>query len=54
LGLPNTAIVEIVDRAAPALRPASPNLPRPLALIALGAILDIAGWLMLTGRPGEK
>jgi uncharacterized protein involved in exopolysaccharide biosynthesis len=50
--LPKTAMVEIDDRAAPALRPVSPNLPRALALIALGVLLDIAGFLMLTGRPG--
>jgi hypothetical protein len=52
LELPKTAMVEIVDRAAPALRPASPNLPRALALIALGVLLDIAGFLLLAGRPG--
>jgi beta-lactamase regulating signal transducer with metallopeptidase domain len=52
LGLPKTAMVEIVDRAAPALRPASPNLPRALALIALGVLLDIAGFLLLAGRAG--
>jgi hypothetical protein len=52
LGLPKTAMVEIVDRAAPALRPVSPNLPRALALMALGVLLDIAGFLVLAGRPG--
>jgi beta-lactamase regulating signal transducer with metallopeptidase domain/capsule polysaccharide export protein KpsE/RkpR len=52
LGLPKTATVEIVDRAAPAVRPVSPNLPRALALMALGVLLDIAGLLMLTGRLG--
>jgi uncharacterized protein involved in exopolysaccharide biosynthesis len=54
LELPKTAMVEIVDRAAPAFRPVSPNLPRGLALIALGVLLDIAGLLMLTHRPDRK
>ena len=53
LGLPRTAMVEIVDRAAPAFRRVSPNLPRALALIVLGVLLDIAGLMMLTGRPGR-
>jgi len=52
LGLPKTAMVEIVDRAAPALRPVSPNLPRALALIAFGVLLDIAGFRLLAGRAG--
>jgi beta-lactamase regulating signal transducer with metallopeptidase domain len=52
LGLPKTAMVEIVDRASPALRAISPNLPRALALIALGVLLDIAGFLLLAGRGG--
>jgi uncharacterized protein involved in exopolysaccharide biosynthesis/beta-lactamase regulating signal transducer with metallopeptidase domain len=50
--LPKTAMAEIVDRAAPALRPVSPNLPRALALILLGVVLDIAGFMMLTRRSG--
>jgi uncharacterized protein involved in exopolysaccharide biosynthesis len=50
--LPKTARVEIVDRAAPALRPVSPNLPRALTLILLGVLLDIVGLMMLTRRPG--
>jgi len=49
--LPNTRPVEIVDRAVPPLRPISPNLPRALAVIALGILLDIAGLLMLNGLP---
>ena len=51
VGLPNRQLVEIVDRAVPPLRPISTNLPRALALIALGALLDIAGLLMLNGLP---
>jgi uncharacterized protein involved in exopolysaccharide biosynthesis len=47
-------MVEIVDWAAPGLRPVSPNLPRALASIALGVLLDIAGLLMLTGRVGAR
>ena len=50
--LPKTAMVEIVDRAVPALRPVSPNLPRGLALIALGSLFDVAGFSMLTRRRG--
>src|ERR1035437_3334241 len=49
--MPKTMMVEVVDRAVPALRPTSPNLPRALALIALGVLLDIAGFVMLQGRP---
>ena len=49
--LPNTKLVEIVDRAVPPLRPISPNMPRALAVIALGILLDIAGLLMLNGLP---
>jgi beta-lactamase regulating signal transducer with metallopeptidase domain len=52
--LPRTTMVEIVDWAAPGLRPVSPNLPRALASIALGVLLDIAGLLMLTGRVGAR
>jgi len=51
VAFPRTMMVEIVDRAVPALRPVFPNLPRALALIALGVLLDIAGLLMLKGRP---
>jgi beta-lactamase regulating signal transducer with metallopeptidase domain len=51
---PKTTMVEIVDLAAPAMRPVSPNLPRGLALTALGVLLDIAGLLMLTRRPDKK
>jgi hypothetical protein len=50
--LPKNAMVEIVDRAVPAQRPIFPNLPRALAIIALGVLLDIAGLLMLKGRLG--
>ena len=49
--LPKTAIVEITDPAVPALRPISPNLPRALALIALGILLGLVGLLLLTGWP---
>jgi uncharacterized protein involved in exopolysaccharide biosynthesis len=49
--LPNTRLVEIVDRAVPPLRPISPNLPQALAVIVLGILLDIAGLLMLNGLP---
>jgi hypothetical protein len=48
--LPKTMMVQVVDRAVPALRPMSPNLPRALALIVLGILLDIAGLLLLQGR----
>jgi uncharacterized protein involved in exopolysaccharide biosynthesis len=47
LALPKTAMVEVVDRAAPALRPVSPNLPRALTLILFGVLLGIAGFMML-------
>jgi uncharacterized protein involved in exopolysaccharide biosynthesis len=50
-GLPNTQLVEIVDRAVPPLRPMSPNLPRALAVIVVGILLDIAGLLILNGVP---
>jgi uncharacterized protein involved in exopolysaccharide biosynthesis len=49
--LPNRELVEIVDRAVPPLRPDSPNLPRALAVIVVGILLDIAGLLMLHGVP---
>ena len=51
VGLPKTTMVDILDRAVPAVRPVSPNLPRAVALMALGILLDIAGLRMLTGRP---
>ena len=51
VALPKTMLVEIVDRAVPARRPVSPNLPGALALIALGILLDLAGLLMLKDRP---
>lgn len=44
-----TGMVEIVDKAVPARRPISPNLPRALALMALGVLLDMAGLVMLQG-----
>ena len=47
--LPKTMMVEVVDRAVPALRPISPNLARALALIVFGVLLDIAGFVMLQG-----
>ena len=47
--LPKTMMVEVVDRAMPALRPVSPNLGRALALIVFGVLLDIAGFVMLQG-----
>ena len=45
---PNMMTVDIIDRATPAIRPASPRMGIGLALIALGVLLDIAG-LMLVG-----
>jgi succinoglycan biosynthesis transport protein ExoP len=45
---PNMAMVDIIDRATPAIRPASPRTGIGLALITLGVLLDIAG-LMLVG-----
>ena len=48
--VPKTMMVQVVDRAVPALRPMSPNLPRALALIVLGVLLDIAGLRLLQGR----
>jgi hypothetical protein len=53
VALPKTMMVEIVDRAVPALRPVSSNLPRALVLIALGILLDVAGLLMLKDRPEQ-
>jgi uncharacterized protein involved in exopolysaccharide biosynthesis len=47
--MPKTMMVQVVDRAVPALRPISPNLPRALALIVFGVLLDIAGFVMLQG-----
>ena len=47
--LPKVMLVQIVDSAVPALRPSSPNLPRALALIVFGVLLDIAGFVMLQG-----
>jgi uncharacterized protein involved in exopolysaccharide biosynthesis len=44
-------LVEIVDRAVPPLRPISPSLPRALAVIVVGILLDIAGLLMINSRP---
>ncbi|PYJ00835.1 MAG: hypothetical protein DME25_19675, partial [Verrucomicrobia bacterium] len=49
--LPKSALVEIMDAAAPPLRPAAPNRPRATALIALGVLLDLAGWLLVRWRP---
>ena len=54
LEMPKAPLVEIVDRATPALRPISPNLPRAVGLIALGILLDLVGLLMLTGVGGDK
>ena len=48
--LPKTMMVQVVDRAVPSPRPISPNLPRALALIVFGVLLDIAGLLLLQGR----
>jgi len=48
---PKTMMVQIVDRAVPARRPLYPHLPRALALIALGVLLDLAGLLTLAGWP---
>ena len=49
--LPAGAKLDILNRAVPPLRPISPNLPRALALIALGTLLDVAGLLMLKAGP---
>ncbi|MGO8927851.1 MAG: M56 family metallopeptidase [Limisphaerales bacterium] len=49
--LPNRKLVEIVDRAVPPLRPISPNLPRAVAVILFGILLDIVGLLMINGLP---
>jgi uncharacterized protein involved in exopolysaccharide biosynthesis/beta-lactamase regulating signal transducer with metallopeptidase domain len=49
--LPRTMPVEIVDRAVPPLRPISPNLPRAMALLVLGVLLDVAALLMLNAFP---
>ncbi len=54
LALPKTSLVEIVDRAVPALRPVSPNLPRACALIGLGVLLDLVGLLLLTRAPSTR
>jgi uncharacterized protein involved in exopolysaccharide biosynthesis/beta-lactamase regulating signal transducer with metallopeptidase domain len=49
--LPRTKPVEIVDRAVPPLRPISPNLPRAMALVVLGVLLDVLALLMLNAFP---
>jgi uncharacterized protein involved in exopolysaccharide biosynthesis len=49
--LPNRRPVEVLDQAVPPLRPISPNLPRALAVIVFGILLDLAGLLMLNGLP---
>jgi uncharacterized protein involved in exopolysaccharide biosynthesis len=51
VSLPNRKLVEIVDRAVPPLRPISPDLPRAVAVIVLGILLDIAGLLMINVFP---
>jgi hypothetical protein len=51
LELPNPAMVDIIDRAAPAIRPVSTHLVIGLALITLGALPDITGLLLLRGPP---
>jgi len=47
--LPRTAQVEIIDRAVPPLRPASPNLPRAAATIAFGLLMSLVGLGMVRG-----
>ena len=47
VGLPRTAMLEIVDRASAAPWPVSPNVRGALALIALGICLDLTGLVML-------
>jgi len=49
--LPKSMMVQIVDRAIPALQPISPNRPRALAIIALGVLVDVAGLGLLLGAP---
>lgn len=49
---PNAMTVDIIDRAIPAIRPASPRMGIGLALIALGALFDIAGLLLVGSSLG--
>ena len=51
-GQPHTAVVDLIDRAVPPLRPGPANLRLGLALVVLGVLLDITGFFMLRGRPG--
>jgi uncharacterized protein involved in exopolysaccharide biosynthesis/beta-lactamase regulating signal transducer with metallopeptidase domain len=49
--MPKTMMVQVVDRGVPAQRPVSPNLPRALAMIVFGVLLNVAGLLLLRTRP---
>ena len=51
-GLLSAAIVEIIDRAAPALCPVSPNLRGGVVVTVLGVLLNITGIFVLRGQPG--
>jgi uncharacterized protein involved in exopolysaccharide biosynthesis len=50
--LPRAAIVDIIDLAVPALRPGSANLRLGFAMVALGVLLDLTGFLLLRRQPG--
>jgi beta-lactamase regulating signal transducer with metallopeptidase domain len=53
--LPRSAPVQIVDRAFPASRPATPNRPRAIAFIATGTVLAVLGLLLARkGQPGAN
>jgi beta-lactamase regulating signal transducer with metallopeptidase domain len=45
--LPKTSLVEIVDRAFPSARPSSSNSTQAFILIAIGLLLDLAGFFFL-------
>src|SRR2546430_1466001 len=45
--LPKMNLVAIVDRAYPAVRPSSPNSTHAFALVAVGILLDLAGFFLL-------
>jgi len=48
--LPRTYAVEIIDRAMPINRPISPNHPRAIAVMGLGAFLSLLGFTLLRGK----
>ena len=49
MDLPKRAMVEIIDRARPGLRPVSPNRYRASACFAFGLLLGLIGLVMIKG-----